>query len=196
MTQDAYVRLNALGDSLREKLAAMLRHRGIAAQVFGRGSLFAVRLTHHELREWWAVCVSRHVASEPIYGLLSHEMLGRGILMSQRGILGTLSTPTGSAEVDAFVEALDDALRALGRTVVSVAAELKGRISLTEAVFALVGYIIGGSIFILPGRPGRTSGAGRIPCLPARRSRRAVHLRRFGPDRQRVPRSAGAPTWR
>jgi APA family basic amino acid/polyamine antiporter len=34
---------------------------------------------------------------------------------------------------------------------VSVAAELKGRISLTEAVFALVGYIIGGSIFILPG---------------------------------------------
>jgi len=34
---------------------------------------------------------------------------------------------------------------------VSIAAELKGRISLTEAVFALVGYIIGGSIFILPG---------------------------------------------
>ena len=33
----------------------------------------------------------------------------------------------------------------------SLAAELKGRISLAEAVFALVGYIIGGSIFILPG---------------------------------------------
>jgi len=31
------------------------------------------------------------------------------------------------------------------------ALELKGRISLPEAVFALVGYIIGGSIFILPG---------------------------------------------
>ncbi len=33
----------------------------------------------------------------------------------------------------------------------SLAPELKGRISLAEAVFALVGYIIGGSIFILPG---------------------------------------------
>lgn len=33
----------------------------------------------------------------------------------------------------------------------SAAAELKGRIGLAEAVFALVGYIIGGSIFILPG---------------------------------------------
>lgn len=33
----------------------------------------------------------------------------------------------------------------------SGAPELKGRISLAEAVFALVGYIIGGSIFILPG---------------------------------------------
>ena len=33
----------------------------------------------------------------------------------------------------------------------TAAAELKGRIGLAEAVFALVGYIIGGSIFILPG---------------------------------------------
>jgi len=114
MTPEAYERLNALGDSLRDQLSAMLRDRGIAAQVFGRGSLFAVRLTHDELRDWRSV--SRHVASEPIYGQLSHEMLGRGILMSQRGITGTLSTPMGPAEIGAFVEALDDALRALGRT--------------------------------------------------------------------------------
>ena len=33
----------------------------------------------------------------------------------------------------------------------STAPELRGRIGLAEAVFALVGYIIGGSIFILPG---------------------------------------------
>lgn len=33
----------------------------------------------------------------------------------------------------------------------TIAPELKGRITLAEAVFALVGYIIGGSIFILPG---------------------------------------------
>jgi glutamate-1-semialdehyde 2,1-aminomutase len=114
MTPDAYARLNALGDSLREQLIAMLRDRGIAAQVFGHGSLFAVRLTHDELRDWRSL--NRHVGSEPIYGRLSHEMLGRGILMSQRGILGTLSTPMGPAEIGAFVAALDDALRTLGRT--------------------------------------------------------------------------------
>jgi glutamate-1-semialdehyde 2,1-aminomutase len=113
MTPEAFARLDALGDSLRLQLTAMLRARGIAGQVFGRGSLFAVRLTQHELRDWRSI--SRHVASEPIYGKLCHEMLGRGILMSQRGIVGTLSTPMGPAEIGAFVVALDDALQALGR---------------------------------------------------------------------------------
>jgi hypothetical protein len=43
-------------------------------------------------------------------------MLGRGILMSQRGIVGSLSTPMGAAEIGTFVDALDGALKALGRT--------------------------------------------------------------------------------
>lgn len=114
MTPEAYDRLNRLGDSLREQLASMLRGRGIAAQVLGRGSLFCVRLTREELRDWRTI--SRHVRSEPIYGKLCHEMLGRGVLMSQRGIVGSLSTPMGEAEIGTFVDALDGALRALGRT--------------------------------------------------------------------------------
>jgi glutamate-1-semialdehyde 2,1-aminomutase len=114
MTPEAYARLNSLGDSLRGQLTAMLRDRGIAAQVFGRGSLFAVRLTHDELRDWRSL--STHLESEPIYGKLCHEMLGRGILMSPRGIGGSLSTPMGPSEIGAFVDALDGALHALGRT--------------------------------------------------------------------------------
>jgi glutamate-1-semialdehyde 2,1-aminomutase len=114
MTPEAYDRLNRLGDSLREQLASMLRGRGIDAQVLGRGSLFSVRLTRDELRDWRTI--SRHVRSEPIYGKLCHEMLGRGILMSQRGIVGSLSTPMGPAEIATFVDALDGALTALGRT--------------------------------------------------------------------------------
>ena len=113
MTPDAYARLDRLGDSLRSQLAAMLAERGIAAQVFGRGSLFAVRLTGHALRDWRSL--SAHVESEPIYGRVCHEMLGRGILMSQRGIVGALSTPMGATEIGAFVEALDGTLQALGR---------------------------------------------------------------------------------
>jgi APA family basic amino acid/polyamine antiporter len=43
---------------------------------------------------------------------------------------------------------------------VSAAPELRGRITLVEAVFALVGYIIGGSIFILPGALAGQAGPG------------------------------------
>ncbi len=42
----------------------------------------------------------------------------------------------------------------------SPAPELRGRIGLAEAVFALVGYIIGGSIFILPGALAGSVGPG------------------------------------
>jgi len=113
MTPEAYDRLNGLGDTLRAEIARMLRGRGIAAQVLGRGSLFCVRLTDQRLRDWRSI--SSHVRSEPIYGKLCHEMLGRGILMSQHGIVGSLSTPMGTAEAGAFVDALDGSLTALGR---------------------------------------------------------------------------------
>ena len=114
MTPEAYATLNRLGDSLREQLGAMLRGRGIAAQVFGRGSLFSVRLTADTLRNWRDV--NNHTRGEPIYGKICHAMLGRGILMSQRGIMGSLSTPMGPSEIGAFVDALDSTLTALGRT--------------------------------------------------------------------------------
>lgn len=114
MTPPAFDRLNQLGDTLRDQMKRMFERRGIAAQVFGRGSLFCVRLTSDDLRDWRSI--SRHVRAEPIYGKLSHEMLGRGILMSQRGITGSLSTPMGLSEVGAFVDALESSLIALGRT--------------------------------------------------------------------------------
>jgi glutamate-1-semialdehyde 2,1-aminomutase len=113
MTPAAYARLDRLGDGLREKLRALLVRRGIKGQVFGRGSVFCVRLTDAELRDWRAV--SGHVAAEPIYRLACHEMLARGVLMSQRGIIGCLSTPMEEPDLDAFVVALDGTLAALSR---------------------------------------------------------------------------------
>jgi glutamate-1-semialdehyde 2,1-aminomutase len=111
MTPSAFARLDRLGDALRDKLRALLLRRGQAGQVFGRGSLFCVRLTAEELRDFRAV--SRHVAGEPVYKQICHEMLARGVLMSQRGIVGCLSTPMEERDLDAFVEALDGALDAL-----------------------------------------------------------------------------------
>lgn len=112
MTPAAYARLDGLGDRLRAALGAMLARRGTPAQVFGRGSLFAVRLTDTPLRNFRDV--QRHIASQPIYRSICHGMLGNGILMSQRGILGCLSTPMEERHLDAFVEALDRTLAEMG----------------------------------------------------------------------------------
>jgi glutamate-1-semialdehyde 2,1-aminomutase len=108
MTPDAYDRLNALGETLRARLGAMLARRGIAAQVFGAGSLFSVRLTDDVLTNYRDV--HRHIQEKPAYARICHEMLARGILMSQRGIMGCLSTPMTEHELDAFVGALEDTL--------------------------------------------------------------------------------------
>jgi glutamate-1-semialdehyde 2,1-aminomutase len=112
MTPAAYARLDRLGDYLRDELRAMLRRRRTPGQVFGRGSLFCVRLTDEPLRDWRTV--SAHVRAQPAYRQVCHEMLARGVMISQRGIVGCLSTPMGEAELDAFVDALDGSLDALG----------------------------------------------------------------------------------
>jgi glutamate-1-semialdehyde 2,1-aminomutase len=113
MTPAAYARLDRLGDSLRERIDALLRRRGIPGQVFGQGSLFCVRFTDEELRDWRSV--SRHVQAQTIYRDLCHEMLARGVMMSQRGTLGCLSTPMDEPELAAFVDALDGTLAARER---------------------------------------------------------------------------------
>jgi glutamate-1-semialdehyde 2,1-aminomutase len=111
MTPDVYARLDRLGDSLREQLRQMLARRGTAAQVFGRGSLFCVRLTVDELVNYRDV--QHHISATPLYSSICHEMLARGILMSQRGILGCLSTPMTESDTAAFVDALEGSLCAL-----------------------------------------------------------------------------------
>jgi glutamate-1-semialdehyde 2,1-aminomutase len=111
LTPAAFARLDVLGDTLRDKLRHLLAARRAKAQVLGRGSLFCVRLTDEPLRDWRSLTL--HVQAHPIYRRVCHEMLARGVLMSQRGILGCLSTPMEEAELDVFVAALDGSLTAL-----------------------------------------------------------------------------------
>jgi len=108
LTPEAYARLDDLGDHLRASLREMLARRHTPAQVFGRGSLFSVRLTDRPLQNFRDV--QRHIASQPIYRTICHGMLANGILMSQRGILGCLSTPMDTRHLDTFVAALDRTL--------------------------------------------------------------------------------------
>ena len=111
LTPEVYARLDELGVSLRASLRAMLARRGTPAQVFGRGSLFCVRLTSDPLRNYRDV--QRHISGEPRYRTICHGMLARGILMSQRGILGCLSTPMVAEDLATFVTALDGTLSAM-----------------------------------------------------------------------------------
>ncbi|MFN8060441.1 MAG: aspartate aminotransferase family protein [Vicinamibacterales bacterium] len=108
LTPETFTRLDDLGALLRRRLADMLASRGTLAQILGEGSLFSVRLTATPLRGYRDV--QRHIRQCPIYRDVCHAMLARGILLSQRGIQGCLSTPMTEVEVEAFVQALDGAL--------------------------------------------------------------------------------------
>jgi glutamate-1-semialdehyde 2,1-aminomutase len=112
MTEDEYGRLNANGDSLREKLHMMLEARGLPHQVNGRGSLFSILLTDDPAADFRDVSASR--GAHPQLVNLVHEMLARGILLGSRGLFGALSTPMEQEDLDAFVVALDESLEALG----------------------------------------------------------------------------------
>jgi glutamate-1-semialdehyde 2,1-aminomutase len=112
MTPEAFDRLNGLGDYVRERLRRMFRNRGLAAQVCGRGSMFVAHLNSEELIDYRSL--GGFSRTSPVYGGLCHEMLERGMILSPRGVFGCLSTPMGEAELDAFVDALDESLQKLG----------------------------------------------------------------------------------
>ncbi len=111
MTPEAYERLNGLGDYVRDRLRRMFRDRGLPAQVCGKGSLFLAHLTGEELVDFRSL--RGFSRTTPVYGELCHQMLKRGMIVSPRGIFGCLSTPMTEAELDGFVEALNNSLEAL-----------------------------------------------------------------------------------
>ncbi|HJO04983.1 MAG TPA: aspartate aminotransferase family protein [Acidobacteriota bacterium] len=110
MTREAYDRLESLGDRLRAGVAETVGRHGIAHQVTGRGSLFGVLFTEAPIRDFRGLLEASAV--EPGQAKVVAEMLSRGILLGQRGVLGCLSTPMGTDEIDAFVVALDESLGA------------------------------------------------------------------------------------
>ena len=112
MTREAFARLNNLGDYIRARLTRMFRDRGLAAQVCGRASMFVAHLNSGELVDYRSI--KGFSRTNPVYGELCHEMLGRGFMMSPRGVFGCLSTPMREREADAFVNALDESIQHLG----------------------------------------------------------------------------------
>ena len=108
MTPEAYDRLDKMGEYIRERLKRELGDRGVPVRVCGKGSLFVAHLSDAELVDFRSI--KGFSRTSPAYGALCHEMLGRGIVTSARGLFGCLSTPMGPAELDAFVEAAGESV--------------------------------------------------------------------------------------
>lgn len=105
LTPEAYARLDALGDRLRDGVARLMRRLRYPGQVTGLGSLFWIHHTRRRLTDFRSALPADPRAPARVF----MEMLNEGFLMSQRG-LGACSLPMDDADVDRFVEALGRAL--------------------------------------------------------------------------------------
>jgi glutamate-1-semialdehyde 2,1-aminomutase len=100
LTPEAYARLDALGDRLREGVKRVLSKRKQAGQVTGLGSLFWIHWTKKRLSDYRS---SRPVDAErPLRTFMG--LLNDGVLLTQRG-LGCCSLAMTDADVDRFLEA-------------------------------------------------------------------------------------------
>jgi glutamate-1-semialdehyde 2,1-aminomutase len=111
MTRDAYARLNALGDRLRDNLRRVLHDHHIEGEICGRGSLFTGHLRPGPYVNYRSLIGPS--GAKPVYLQLCHNMLANGVTMTSRGIFGCLSTAMTEVEVDAYSDALDASLSAL-----------------------------------------------------------------------------------
>ena len=111
MTENEYGRLAELGEVLRGNLSEMLKQRSVPHQVTGRGSMFCLLLSDRCPVDFRELIECRN--NGPDLSGLDREMLSRGVLLGSRGLFGVLSTPMTEVELDQFVDALDQSLKAL-----------------------------------------------------------------------------------
>jgi glutamate-1-semialdehyde 2,1-aminomutase len=109
LTPDQYHRLEALGQELKEKLEALFSQAGVPAHVSQVGSLFNLHLTDRPVVDYAGAQAGNRALLHELYV----AMLTHGVAFTGRG-MGCLSTPMGSAEIDAFVEAAKAGLTDLG----------------------------------------------------------------------------------
>jgi glutamate-1-semialdehyde 2,1-aminomutase len=101
LTPEAYLRLEALGERLRDGVRRLLRKKGYAGQITGLGSLFWLHHTKKKLSDYRSARPDDPEAATRTFMGLVNE----GVLVSQRG-LGACSLAMTDADVDRFVETL------------------------------------------------------------------------------------------
>jgi glutamate-1-semialdehyde 2,1-aminomutase len=101
LTSEVIAQLNSRGDTVRRDLASAFEGAGVAAQITGLGSLFALHLTQQPVRSYRDTIGARADLRHQIFLGLYNE----GILIDPRGV-GTLSTVIDEAGMARFGTAL------------------------------------------------------------------------------------------
>ncbi|MCP4932824.1 MAG: aspartate aminotransferase family protein [bacterium] len=101
--EQAVIKLNALGDTVREALMQVIKLVDIPASVTGTGSLVRLHLKQRQPRNYREAHLSP--AELKIMGTLIELLYTNRIMMIHTGAMA-LSTPMGQAEIDQLCEAM------------------------------------------------------------------------------------------
>jgi len=107
---DAFERLTALGDRVRDGITAAYQRTGVAGQTTGMGSLLKLHFTSEPLRDYRSAMPTPHMMRQA--DALATALLNDGVLMANYGLMA-LSTPMTNADADWIVSAVEGALRRL-----------------------------------------------------------------------------------
>lgn len=108
LTEEAIAHINQLGERLRSRLREVIETAGIDAQLTGIGSLVGIHFTRGPIRNY------RDVLEAPrnLLSVLHLLLLNRGIMTAPRGLFCT-STVMSGTDIDQFVDAFEDSIRAI-----------------------------------------------------------------------------------
>jgi glutamate-1-semialdehyde 2,1-aminomutase len=124
LTIQAIDRMNALGDSLRERANALAAKHELPFQVTGIGSIFGLHFHRGPIRSAQDLDAGEQGRERDIAALkklFQLDMFARGLYVTRR-IVGNLSLASSAADADLFLEGLDEFLnnrRTLIRQVVA-----------------------------------------------------------------------------
>jgi glutamate-1-semialdehyde 2,1-aminomutase len=111
-TPEACVKLNNLGDGLRDAINALGAAKGVALQATGSGAMMNTHWLRGPITHPGVV----QAATDPLRRLFQLEMILRGFYASQRGII-TLSLPYTEQDIANFLYAIRDYVAEYGALI-------------------------------------------------------------------------------
>jgi glutamate-1-semialdehyde 2,1-aminomutase len=119
LTVEAIDTMNALGDDLRSRTNALAAKHGAALQMTGVGSIYGLHFHTgpiRSVRDLDQAAQGRETALGSLRKLLQLDMFAHGLYVTRRGT-GNLSLATTPAEVDLYLDALDEFLSNRGALI-------------------------------------------------------------------------------